>query len=263
MKITIFTSNQPRHISLIESLAKISDQVFAVMECSTVFPGKYKDFYHNSEVMKRYFTKVTDAEKTIFGEARFLKEVSTLSVKMGDLNLLSYERLKPALNSDIFVIFGSSYIKGDLCDFLVNKRAINIHMGISPFYRGNGCNFWALYDKKPDYVGATIHYLSKGLDSGSMLFHVLPKVKKYQPFELGMNAVKAAHMGLVDYIRTGQKYKLKPVKQDKKKEIKYTKLSDFTDKVALDYLNNLPSSTEIFSALKKRDLKNFLRPFVF
>ncbi len=30
MKITIFTSNQPRHLRLIDELAKISDEVFAI-----------------------------------------------------------------------------------------------------------------------------------------------------------------------------------------------------------------------------------------
>ena len=61
-----------------------------------------------------------------------------------------------------------------MIDFLI-KDAINIHMGISPYYRGSSCNFWAIYDGNPSYVGATIHLLSKGLDSGDILFHCLPK----------------------------------------------------------------------------------------
>jgi len=43
-------------------------------------------------------------------------------------------------------------------------------MGISPYYRGNDCNFWALNDNNPHLVGSTIHLLSKGLDNG---FHVV------------------------------------------------------------------------------------------
>ena len=52
MNITVFTSNQPRHIYLINSLAKICDRVFAVQECNTVLPGKVKDLYDNSNVMQ-------------------------------------------------------------------------------------------------------------------------------------------------------------------------------------------------------------------
>ena len=56
-----------------------------------------------------------------------------MSVKSGDLNLLSRDQFEAALNSDVYVVFGASYIKGWLSDFLVEKDAINIHMGISRF----------------------------------------------------------------------------------------------------------------------------------
>ena len=54
-----------------------------------------------------------------------------MSVKSGDLNLLSRNQFDAALNSDVYVVFGASYIKGWLSDFLVEKDAINIHIGIS------------------------------------------------------------------------------------------------------------------------------------
>ena len=95
----------------------------------------------------------------------------------GDLNKCKINSLSDFLNSDIYVVFGSSYIKGDLIDFLVKKKTINIHAGISPYYRGTDCNFWALYDNNPHLVGTTIHLLSKGLDSGPILYHALSNIK--------------------------------------------------------------------------------------
>ena len=113
MKITVFTSNQPRHISLIENLASIADKVFAIQECNTVFPGQVEDFFKRSEVMQRYFKNVIDAEKRVFGTSRFLpSNVQSLSLKSGDLNKLEMNILDPALQSDYYVVFGSSYIKG-------------------------------------------------------------------------------------------------------------------------------------------------------
>ncbi len=56
------------------------------------------------------------------------------------MNLLS-----DFLKSDVYVVFGSSYIRGELVDFLVKHKAINIHAGVSPYYRGTDCNFWALF----------------------------------------------------------------------------------------------------------------------
>lgn len=264
MKITVFTSNQPRHIALIESLASIADEVFAVQECNTVFPGKVDDFFKRSEVMQRYFSHVIDAENETFGAPRFLpKNVSSISLKLGDLNRLDMSCLAPALDSDYYIVFGSSYIKGDLIDFLVDKRAINIHMGLSPYYRGSSCNFWALYDGRPEYVGATIHLLSKGLDSGSMLFHAIPTVELIDPFLLGMHAVKAAHRGLVKAIALGDILEMESVPQDKALEMRYTRNQDFTDEVALDYLENAPTANDVLLALTQRNLDGLLNPYEF
>lgn len=263
MKITVFTSNQPRHISLIESLSSIADEVYAIQECNTIFPGQVADFFRRSDVMQEYFSYVIAAEKTIFGQPRFSpSNVKSLSMKLGDLNRLDLETLKPALASDYYIVFGSSFIKNELCDFLVNHKALNIHMGVSPYYRGSSCNFWALQDGNPDFVGATIHLLSKGLDSGPMLFHALPKPHEYEPFQLGMQAVKAAHEGLITHLKSGTIFEFDPVQQDKNRELKYTRNSDFTDDVAAQYLKTAPTPTEILQSLQARELETFLHPYL-
>ena len=50
-----------------------------------------------------------------------------------------------------------------MLSYLLRKKALNIHMGISPYYRGTDCNFWAIYDGFPNYVGGTVMKLSKKL----------------------------------------------------------------------------------------------------
>ncbi len=263
MKITVFTGNQPRHLSLIRDLASIADEVYAVMEVTTLFPGKREDFFKKSDVMQEYFSHVMESEKSIFGTISLLpNNVRPFIMKTGDLNDVSMDILAPALQSDHYVVFGASYIKGDLIDFLVQHRAYNIHMGISPYYRGSSCNFWAAYDGNIDLVGATIHLLSKGLDSGDMFFHALPKVTE-NPFDLGMRAVQSAHKGLMTYLKEGRLKKMTPIPQDPRLEIRYTRNSDFTDDVARDYLNKLPSQAAIRAAVSGAVLSKFLNPFVY
>lgn len=263
MKITVFTSNQPRHISLIEELATIADEVYAIQECNTVFPGQVDDFFKKSEVMQQYFRHVIAAEQEVFGDIKFTsKNVSQLVLKSGDLNKLDMKTLSMALDSDYYIVFGSSFIKGPLCEFLVEKKAINIHMGVSPYYRGSSCNFWALYDGNPELVGATIHMLSKGLDSGDMLFHAFPKAEAADPFVIGMMAVRSAHNSLIEYIKSGYITELTPIKQNKTNEIRYTRNKDFTDEVAKEYLLKPPTPIEIKNKLEKRDLSQFLHPYI-
>lgn len=263
MNITVFTSNQPRHISLINALASISDRVFAIQECNTVFPGEVKDFFDNSDVMNTYFQHVRVAEKEVFGNVGFLSgNVDHLALKSGDLNKISNEILSPALESDVFVVFGASYIKGWLIDYLVEHRAINVHMGVSPYYRGSSCNFWAAYDGHPELVGATIHLLGKGLDSGDMLYHALPKPEAVDPFVLGMKSVKVAHESLVERIANKEIFEYKSIPQDKSKEYRYSRNSDFTDKVAEEYLDNLLSPEQLKTRLEQRDISLLEKPFI-
>ena len=239
MKVTIFSSNQPRHLNLAKEFSHIADKIYFISEVNTVFPGKVEDFFQKSEVMQTYFSNVIQSERNLFGDIGFLPEnVSTLANKSADLNSLDKSQFKEALSSDLYVVFGASYIKGWLIDFLVDKKAINIHMGLSPFYRGSSCNFWALYDDDPSYVGATIHMLNKGLDSGDILFHCVPKLSASDTsFDFTMRSVLVAQKGLVETVNSGEIFSMKSVKQDKTQEIRYTKNSQFTDAVASEFLN--------------------------
>ena len=239
MQITLFTSNQPRHISFAGKLAKIADQIFCVQECNTIFPGVVEDFFEKSEIMQHYFRSVFSAERKIFGDVRFSEtKLRTLSIKMGDLAYMKPEGvLKDALKSDLYIIFGSSFIKGWLADFLVENNALNIHMGISPYYRGSSCNFWALYDNNPGYVGGTIHKLSKYLDGGDILFHCVPDHNAFDnPFMFSMSSVEIVQDAFLNLLETGKLFNIKPMKQDRDLEIRYTKKIEFNDLVAAEFM---------------------------
>ncbi len=259
MKITIFTSNQPRHIGLINSLAEVADIVYAVQEASTIHPGRVADFYSNSEIMHRYLSQVRIAEDNLFPHHRFTStNVKTFVCKSGDLNKLTRKDLDLALDSDLYVVFGSSFIKGWLCDFLVENSGINLHMGLSPFYRGSGCNFWAMFDSRPNYVGATWHFLSSGLDSGPILFHSVPKHENEDAFGFTMKAVFAAQRDLVSNINRVMNLDFAGVAQEKSLELRYSRYSDFTDEIAEEFLQKDYSSDVLKSMLRESDKPTLL-----
>ena len=172
MKITLFTANQARHNYLINLLSSVATEINVVQESRTIFPGIVPGHYPATDTIKEYFSKVINAQKELFGNSYISgtkNNLNLLPLECGDLTRCSIEYLSDFLKSDIYVVFGSSYIKGELVDFLVNHKALNIHMGVSPYYRGTDCNYWTLVDDNPHLVGATIHMISKGLDSDQIL----------------------------------------------------------------------------------------------
>ena len=194
MKITLFTSNNLRHNYLVNLLSQNCDELFVVQESKTVFTGINPGRYPVSKIIQNYFESVKIAQNKIFPNSGIVdlnNKCKVLPLAFDDLNKCTLKFLSPFLKSDLFIIFGSSYIKGELVDFLIKKKALNIHMGVSPYYKGTDCNFWALFDDNPHLVGSTIHLLSKGLDNGDILYHAMSNIKT-NAFDYTMSTVKSA-----------------------------------------------------------------------
>ena len=258
MKITLFTSNKSRHNYFINLLSKNCKELFVVQESSTIFQGSMPGHYQVSNTIKNYFESVNKAQNKIFGNSyikNLNKNINILPLSMGDLNQYEFTSLNKFLESDLYIIFGSSYIKGDLVNFLIKKKAINIHMGLSPYYRGTDCNFWALYDDNPHLVGATIHLLSKGLDSGPIIYHALSKLNT-NPFEYTMSTVKSAFHSISERINNGKILNMPISNQEKIKEIRYSKSKDFSEEVIKKFF-----SKKIDLNAKKFDESLLKNPF--
>ena len=245
MNITLITSDQIRHNYLVNLLSNIATKLNVIQEKKTFFSNQNKI----SNLMKNYFLKVDDAQKKVFGNTAIDKKnknIKLLSLENKELEKCSLNFLSDFLNSDIFIVFGSSFIKKDLVNFLIDHKALNIHLGISPYYRGTDCNFWALFDNNPHLVGATIHLLSKGLDSGQILYHALSEIKE-DPFIYTMSTVKSAFESIAQKIENKTIFEHTPEIQDKSKEIKYSKKNEFNDEVIKKFfLNKIDLNSKIF-----------------
>jgi methionyl-tRNA formyltransferase len=228
MKVILFTSNQPRHVSLINRLNEVCD-LTAVVETTTSLASGYHSTY-TSEVKAEYFRRVAEAEWTVFPDCNVIN-AKTIPRRMGDLP-------DGVPTADRYIVSGASWIQGPLCDLLIENKAINIHMGIAPEYKGSSCNFWAMYDYRPDLVGATVHMLSKGLDSGGILWKSGSPITPH-PFQYTMEAVAMAHRDIVWWVEHGALFDSTPRPQDKSKEKRYTRASDFTDEICAEYLERI------------------------
>ena len=241
MTVTVFTRDSARHIGLVNKLATVTNAVHAVIESSP--PSVHAP--PKSPVMTEYFSRVQQAEDHIFGSSITLdSRVNTQLIAPGQLNQLTPQQLQAALETDYVVVFGSSYIKGWLADALIAKNAVNLHMGISPQYRGSACNFWALFDNNPQFVGATIHRLAKSLDTGSVIQHVRPEFTGQNLFHFSMQAVATGHDALAALILNNKLQSVIPEPQDQKLEIRYSKNAYLTDEIEASFLKRVDDLTE-------------------
>lgn len=71
------------------------------------------------------------------------------------------QRMDPA----VLLVYGTSVIRQPALS-TAHKFALNLHTGISPYYRGSGTVFWPLYQGEPSMVGATVHQCTSDLDGG-------------------------------------------------------------------------------------------------
>ena len=67
-----------------------------------------------------------------------------------------------------------------------------------------------------------------------MLYHAMSNLKT-NSFEYTMSTVKSAFHSVAERIKDGSIFKIKPLVQDKIKEIRYTKKVDFSEEAVKEY----------------------------
>ncbi len=68
----------------------------------------------------------------------------------------------------VICVFGTRLIRDDVLA-LAQTGALNIHTGLSPYYRGGQCTFWCLYEGDLGHIGVTIHHLTSRIDGGDII----------------------------------------------------------------------------------------------
>lgn len=79
------------------------------------------------------------------------------------------------LNPDIIISFGSSIIKSSLLDTF-KRRFVNIHLGLSPYYRGSATNFFPFINDEISCVGVTFMHIDAGIDTGKIIHQMRPNI---------------------------------------------------------------------------------------
>jgi methionyl-tRNA formyltransferase len=96
---------------------------------------------------------------------------------VGHINAPGVVELLQRLRIDTIAVFGTSVLRNPALLGLAPGRTLNLHGGISPWYRGADSTFWALYNRDFDRIGCTIHHIARRIDAGHLIAHVHPPIE--------------------------------------------------------------------------------------
>lgn len=85
----------------------------------------------------------------------------------GDVNNPRFvERIIQA-KPEAIVVMGATMLRGSILN--LSFPIVNMHTGLSPYYRGGRSNMWPILQDDYGYFGVTIHRIAPGIDDGNIL----------------------------------------------------------------------------------------------
>ena len=215
LRAVLLTSDGLRHRYAARQLHNGFDLVGVLCETKVAAVRKTENIPTGDlDIMEKHLSERDEVEQKLLGENSLLLETDVFKVPAGGSNSLEVFQWVQRHRPDVVLLYGTSIIKPPLLNFYEGKM-INMHLGLSPYYRGSGTNFWPLVDRLPECVGVTIHLAIPAVDAGPILTQVRPEIEPTdRAHEIGLRAIiaglRALQLSVPLYI-DGQ---LEPVSQD-------------------------------------------------
>jgi len=190
LRLVMLTGNGLRHRFAASKLAEKANLVGIISEAKTPVVSKPELLPTADQlVIKQHFTERDKAEPKLLGAISSFPDTKVIEVPNSEINTPFVFDWVKNHKPDVIVLYGTSIIKPPLLDSYPD-RIVNLHLGLSPYYRGSGTNFWPLVDRRPECVGATIHLAVRKVDAGAILAQIRPPIKDAdRAHELGTKTI--------------------------------------------------------------------------
>jgi methionyl-tRNA formyltransferase len=161
--------------------------------CETQPPQPRGRTAAEDELVARHFAERADAERAHFGDASTWEALGAdvLHVARGATNGPEVFDWVVDRRPEVLLLYGCSIIRPPLLERF-DARTVNVHLGLSPYYRGHATNFWPLVNGEPECVGATVHLATLDVDAGAILRQARPRLEPPDgPHDVGCRALAA------------------------------------------------------------------------
>lgn len=219
LKVSILTSHCLRHEYFIKKVSSYFN-VIDIFEEQKNDKFNHKEHARKSgaELLLNHMDGFELAERkhllNYVEMTKISKNSKIIKCRKGGINDLDITKRIMESDTDIFAVYGTSLIKDEI--LRLKKPFINIHLGLSPYYKGMACSLWPFYNNEPEYNGVTILELDKGIDSGNIVHQELVNLERNDSIHDG--SVKGIISGVELIIKTLEEFsinRLKSTEQNK------------------------------------------------
>jgi len=179
MRVLLIGGSHPRHLYFLNSVAlhPAVELVGAILQSrEPMLPQPPETASpHDRDLWHEHFERREAVERDVFGDPK--PEFLYREVDGAALHAPNLARAVEWDAPELAIIFGCGMIREPLLSSLP-PIALNVHLGLSPRYRGAATLFWPQYMLEPQWAGTTIHKIVAEPDAGEILHQSAPILKR-------------------------------------------------------------------------------------
>ena len=208
MKVLIISGSHPRHEYILRDVITQHSQVqfkIIFMQRESLFPDFPVKDRHPSAAQRKLFSHHFNLREQLESEHygskdlsayEHLPHVSLTKITPDQLNENTVHKSIQSFGANACIVMGAGMLTNETLD-LLPEETFNIHLGLSPKYRGSATLFWPTYFMDPFSTGITFHRINLQPDAGDILHQTLPVFKRNLTLhETAIASVKAGKRDL-------------------------------------------------------------------
>jgi len=242
LKLGIITSNELRH-KFFRRLINLNAEIEVVFCICEEESKSQKNQILNSRnysiLEKNHFIDRNNSEQDFF-DCFVSYSKDPFNTMIVEKNLINEDKkLQNHIDScqpDLIVSYGCSIIREPLLS-KYDGKFINIHLGLAPYYKGSGTNFWPLVHNEPEYIGVTYMLINSQIDGGDIIHQIRPTIYLTDTIHsIGNRLIRDMTLSLFKVLENYKNFKI--VKQLVNDDCRTYKMKDFNEKSILKMQRN-------------------------
>jgi folate-dependent phosphoribosylglycinamide formyltransferase PurN len=197
LKILILSGSHPRHSFVSNEIKRFgykTAEIRMMREPLNVSPP-LNILESDKRLFIHHFKTRAEIEEENFPTqevSKLANQAELLKISSLELNSKISADFVRTFSPDVCIIFGTELIKDPLLS-LLPSNTFNLHLGLSPWYRGSATLFWPFYMLQPQFAGVTIHKITDKPDAGKIYHQIVPELFLGQGIhDVAVAAVKAS-----------------------------------------------------------------------